>query len=262
MDGSRYCTGHARSDAQTGARGRCEESCSLEPVLTLLAPPAGSLALLCFAARSGVAVKREVEGDLLCCDIGQGLFFRPNSFDGCISISVIQWLCNADKKEHVPQKRIKKFFQSLYNCMKRGARAVFQFYPESPAQMTLLTEGAMRCGFSGGLVVDYPNSTKAKKYYLCLYAGEPSQYVQAPAKTGEEDAVDEGHEPTEERKTVLFSRKDPHAGRGSLAKRADGSRPSIKSREWIQNKKERQRKQGKTVVHDSKYTGRKRKPKF
>ncbi len=44
--------------------------------------------------------------------------------------------------------------------------------------------------------------------------------------------------------------------------RRDGARPSIKSREWIQNKKERQRKQGKDVVHDSKYTGRKRGPKF
>lgn len=77
--------------------------------------------LLCIYV--GVAVKREVEGDLLCADIGQGLFFRPNSFDGAISISVIQWLCNADKREHVPQKRIKKFFQTLYNCLKRGARS-------------------------------------------------------------------------------------------------------------------------------------------
>lgn len=68
-------------------------------------------------------MKREVEGDLLCADIGQGLFFRPNSFDGAISISVIQWLCNADKKEHVPQRRLKKFFQTLYNCLRRGARS-------------------------------------------------------------------------------------------------------------------------------------------
>lgn len=27
---------------------------------------------------------------------------------------------------------------------------------------------SLRAGFTGGLVVDYPNSTKAKKYYLCL----------------------------------------------------------------------------------------------
>jgi 18S rRNA (guanine1575-N7)-methyltransferase len=205
-------------------------------------------------------------GDLICADIGQGLFFRPNSFDGCISISVIQWLCNADKREHVPQKRIKKFFQTLYNCLKRGARAVFQFYPESPAQMTMITEGAMRCGFSGGLVVDFPNSTKAKKYYLCLFAGEATNYHVPAGLTGEEAMEDtEGGNAAaaaEERRTVLFSRKDPSSGRQKLGRRADGSRPSVKSREWIQNKKERQRRQGKEVVHDSKYTGRKRKPKF
>jgi len=203
----------------------------------------------------GVAVKREVEGDLLCADIGQGLFFRPNSFDGAISISVIQWLCNADKKEHVPQRRLKKFFQSLYNCLKRGARAIFQFYPESPAQMTLITEAAMQCGFSGGLVVDFPNSTKAKKYYLCLYAGEPTHYTPPKALTGEE-----GQEASEERQTVLFTKKD--RARTNLSRRGGNARPSIKSREWIQNKKERQRRQGKDVVHDSKYTGRKRKPRF
>jgi len=32
----------------------------------------------------------------------------------------------------------------------------------------------MKCGFSGGMVVDFPNSTKAKKFFLCLFAGEPS----------------------------------------------------------------------------------------
>jgi len=209
-------------------------------------------------AMLGVAVKREVEGDLLCADIGQGLFFRPNSFDGALSISVIQWLCNADKKEHVPQVRLKKFFQSLYNCLRRGARAVFQFYPESPAQMTMITEAAMKCGFSGGLVVDYPNSTKAKKYYLCLYAGEPTHYTVPKARL-EGDGV-EGEGAEQQRETVLFSRKEREKGKPH--RRADGARPSVKSKEWIQNKKERQRRQGKDVVHDSKYTGRKRKPKF
>lgn len=42
---------------------------------------------------------------------------------------------------------------------------MFQFYPENPAQMELITQQAMRAGFTGGVVVDYPNSTKAKKYW-------------------------------------------------------------------------------------------------
>lgn len=35
---------------------------------------------------------------------------RPGVFDGCISISALQWLCNADKRDHVPQRRLKCFF--------------------------------------------------------------------------------------------------------------------------------------------------------
>jgi len=32
----------------------------------------------------------------------------------------------------------------------------------------MITSAAMKSGFSGGLVIDYPNSTKAKKYYLVI----------------------------------------------------------------------------------------------
>ena len=42
-----------------------------------------------------VALDREVEGDLCVSDLGQGLPFRSGTFDGAISISAVQWLCNA-----------------------------------------------------------------------------------------------------------------------------------------------------------------------
>ena len=61
-----------------------------------------------------VAREREVEGDLLHGDMGDGVPFRPGCFDGAISISALQWLCNADKSYHKPHKRLFKFFSSLY----------------------------------------------------------------------------------------------------------------------------------------------------
>lgn len=64
-----------------------------------------------------VACEREVEGDLFLWDMGDGLGFRPGTFDGVISISALQWLCNADKSYHKPHKRLLKFFTSLYACM-------------------------------------------------------------------------------------------------------------------------------------------------
>eukprot|EP00985_Skeletonema_marinoi_P027015 scaffold21526_cov82-Skeletonema_marinoi.AAC.1 len=107
-------------------------------------------------------------GDLLHHDMGTGLPFRPASFDACISISALQWLCYSNTKEQIPKKRLTRFFSSLYQVLRRGARAVLQFYPESSEHAILISECAAKVGFAGGIVVDYPNSTKAKKHYLVL----------------------------------------------------------------------------------------------
>ncbi len=56
---------------------------------------------------------------------------------------------------------------------------MFQFYPENPSQIELITSMAMKSGFTGGIVVDYPNSTKAKKFFLVLMTGGPQPLPQA-----------------------------------------------------------------------------------
>ena len=43
------------------------------------------------------------------------------------------------------------------------SRAVFQVYPECASQMEMMTGRALAAGFSGGWVIDFPNSTRAKK---------------------------------------------------------------------------------------------------
>ncbi|XP_076038707.1 putative 18S rRNA (guanine-N(7))-methyltransferase [Oratosquilla oratoria] len=187
-----------------------------------------------------VAIDREVEGDVMLRDLGQGVPFRAGIFDGAISISTIQWLCNADKSHHSPAKRLYKFFMTLYACLARGSRSVFQFYPENDAQVELIISQAMRAGFTGGLVVDYPNSSKAKKVYLVLMTGGNSQM---PSALGDGD---------EQRTQALYQRRE----------RMKHMRGKDSKRNWIQAKKERRRRQGKDVRPDSKYTGRKRSGKF
>lgn len=51
----------------------------------------------------------------------------------------------------------RQFFGSLYKCLARGARAVLQIYPENAPQLEMISAAALRSGFSGGLVVDYPH---------------------------------------------------------------------------------------------------------
>eukprot|EP00242_Pyramimonas_sp_CCMP2087_P017760 CAMPEP_0198210978 /NCGR_PEP_ID=MMETSP1445-20131203/22552_1 /TAXON_ID=36898 /ORGANISM="Pyramimonas sp., Strain CCMP2087" /LENGTH=229 /DNA_ID=CAMNT_0043885151 /DNA_START=309 /DNA_END=995 /DNA_ORIENTATION=- len=135
--------------------------------------------------------EREVEGDLCHSDMGQGLPLRQALFDGAISISAVQWLCNADTAGAEPRVRLKRFFASLYAALTRGARAVLQFYPETPRQAEMITMAAMKSGFSGGMVVDYPNSTRAKKFFLCLMAGPPAEL---PKPKNEEDEEEEGED--------------------------------------------------------------------
>eukprot|EP01087_Luapelamoeba_hula_P007659 TRINITY_DN1870_c1_g1_i1.p1 TRINITY_DN1870_c1_g1~~TRINITY_DN1870_c1_g1_i1.p1 ORF type:complete len:292 (+),score=58.87 TRINITY_DN1870_c1_g1_i1:94-969(+) len=211
------------------------------------------------SAMLNVAVDRKVDGDMFLLDMGQGVPFRPGVFDGAISVSALQWLCNKDKSSHNPVLRMRAFFQSLYNSLKRGARAVFQFYPSDPQQMQMLTNAAMRSGFSGGIVIDYPNSTKAKKIFLCLWAGTPPGGFQLPQGLNGTEEEEEGP-----RTSVTYDRIEAR-NRAKIAHAPDrkrGSKKMKKSKEWIQAKKDSQRKQGKDVRPDSKYTGRKRRGAF
>jgi len=191
-----------------------------------------------------VARERELEGDLACSDLGEGLPFRAGAFDGAISISALQWLCNADKRHHKPHKRLYTFFCSLYACLSRGSRAVFQFYPENGEQVEMITSQSMKAGFTGGLVVDYPNSTKAKKFFLVLMTGGAQPLPKALGQEEGGEAMGARFEGRRERLKQM---------RGKSIK---------KSRDWILEKKERARKKGKDVRHDSKFTGRKRKDRF
>jgi len=200
-----------------------------------------------------VALEREVEGDLFLQDIGQGFGFRPGSFDGAISISVLQWLCNADTTSPTssPHKRLTRFFTTLHASLTNSSRAVFQFYPQNDDQIQLIIGVALKAGFTGGLVVDYPNSKRAKKYYLCLFVGGsgPARKQQLPAAlTGDEqDGVQ------------YEKRRTERTDRGSR----DKKRKNVKDKDWILKKKDLYRRRGKEdIPRDSKYTGRKRKPVF
>jgi 18S rRNA (guanine1575-N7)-methyltransferase len=134
-----------------------------------------------------IAKEREVEGDLCQKDLGQGLGIRPGMYDGAISISALQWLCNAETSQQNPKKRLKRLFDSLYTCLGRGARAVFQMYPENAVQAEMITVTAMKSGFTGGVVVDFPHSAKARKHYLVLLTSS-NGIAQLPKAIEDENA--------------------------------------------------------------------------
>ncbi|ORY66059.1 S-adenosyl-L-methionine-dependent methyltransferase [Pseudomassariella vexata] len=192
------------------------------------------------ASMLDIALQRDVEGDLMLADIGQGVPFRAGTFDAAVSISAIQWLCNAESSEISPAGRLSRFFNGLYASLKRGGRAVCQFYPKNDEQKKMITGAAVKAGFGAGLLEDDPE-TKNVKVYLVLTAGAGS--------TSDITGVVKGMDGVD----VLDPRRKREAGKGDIKKG---------SKAWIVKKKEQMERKGKVVKATSKYTGRKRRIAF
>jgi 18S rRNA (guanine1575-N7)-methyltransferase len=194
------------------------------------------------ASMLDIALQRDVEGDLLLADIGQGVPFRPGSLDAAISISAIQWLCNAESSDVSPQGRLSRFFNGLYASLKRGGMAVCQFYPKNEAQRTMVSGAAISAGFGAGILEDDPG-TKNSKLYLVLTAGSGGTH-------GDITGVVRGMDDVE----VVDGRRRTKESKRKVERK--GSKP------WILKKKAQMERKGKVVKASSKYTGRRRGPIF
>lgn len=188
------------------------------------------------------ALQRDVEGDLFLADIGQGVPFRAGSFDAAISISAIQWLCNAETSDTTPSTRLSRFFNGLYASLKRGGRAVCQFYPKNDVQKQMITAAAVKAGFGAGLLEDDPNTKNVKLYLVLTVGKDATNGKDISAVVENMDGVD-----------ILDQRKKGKAGKGEMKKGSKG---------WIIKKKEQMERKGKIVKATSKYTGRKRRIAF
>jgi 18S rRNA (guanine1575-N7)-methyltransferase len=214
-----------------------------------------------------VAVERDVDGDLIRQDLGQGLPFRIGCFDGAVSISVLQWLCQAERSEQDPRQRLFMFFMTLYACLRRGARAVFQFYPSHEREIEFIFVQAKRAGFDGGLVVDYPNSSRAKKFYLVLRAG-PLERAPRPIQTVSRFGAQTTARMADEHIPPSADDELPHsaaAGSHSGLQKAQRKKPwrsALAARRSIEKKRARRLRQGKPVRPPSKYSGRRRSHRF
>lgn len=193
-----------------------------------------------------VALQREVDGDLFLADIGQGIPFRPGTFDAAISISAVQWLCNAETSDVSPEGRLRRFFDGLYASLKRGGKAVLQFYPKNDQQRDMISKAAIRAGFGAGLLED-DGGTKNAKLYLVLTVGGSGDITGVVSGMDGVDVEDHRH-----------GAARTAQGRNTFRKAND-----VKgSKAWVNRKKEQMRNKGKIVKADSKYTGRRRRVQF
>ncbi|KAF7682827.1 18S rRNA (guanine-N(7))-methyltransferase bud23 [Astathelohania contejeani] len=155
--------------------------------------------------------------DIFKCDIGMGLPFTPGTFDGVISVSVLQWLFHSYSTEENPITRIRRFMQDLFSVMKRNSKAVLQFYPESKKQIDILKTEAKRAGFDGGLVID-DEGTKNVKYYLLLECGGEREIIkEKKVRLGRREKIFKKKEALRQ-KGVEVARNSKYSGRKRTGK--------------------------------------------
>ena len=91
----------------------------------------------------------------------------------------------------------------------------------------MITSAAQRAGFGGGIVVDYPNSRKARKMYLVLMVGQQAM----PEAIEDAKATRQG---------ILNERR--RNGRG---KKLGKGKKDLGVKDWVLKKKELYRQRGK-----------------
>merc|ERR1719440_2075466 len=103
----------------------------------------------------------------------------------------------------------------------------------------MISNAGMKSGFSGGIVVDYPNSALAKKYYLVLStAHQGKMEIQMMDGLKEENEAGSDDEDGIKKHKIENKRK-------KIKKGLKNGKFANKSKLWVMSKKERQRKQGK-----------------
>lgn len=267
------------------------------------------------ASMLSIALERDVEGDLLLADVGQGIPFRPGSFDAAISISALQWLCcindtsgggeyasaaaAADNPTSLSASAssatlpLRRFFAGLHAALRRGARAVCQFYPRDAKQRDLICREAVRAGFSAGVLEDDPG-TKHVKLYLVLRVGGGEEEeddddeddkgesmagmasvadgaITTTSATGGGSGYHRSRKGGDRDITGVVSGLDNvdvldrrKKGRDKDKKKTDRRDPERRkgSKSWILKKKAQMERKGRVVKPSSKYTGRKRRIAF
>lgn len=163
-------------------------------------------------------------------DGGKGVPFRQAVFDACIGIDVLNFLLKSYSEDEIIHKRLKKFFESVYCALSAGGRCVFNFNPSNDDEKQLVVNTAETSGFNCTC-----HDLQTQRKYECWIV----------LSVGGGLIRDDDDDGTGIKNQKAFVR-NKYRKKG----------PTNKER--ILQKKEYQRKIGKEVPNDSKYTGRSR----
>jgi 18S rRNA (guanine1575-N7)-methyltransferase len=93
---------------------------------------------------------------------------KPDTFDGIISISALQWIYR-DINKKLEKIRLIKLVKSFHFVLKRNGIIIIQFYPKSTNILEEIGSIFIKYApFEGGYIIDNENSPKKRKVFLKL----------------------------------------------------------------------------------------------
>ena len=96
--------------------------------------------------------------------------FRPEVFDGIISISAIQWLLKENKSKFFQD--FSRAIKNFHEILKKNSNLVLQFYPKNEHVLKemgkIITDAT---SFKGNFIIDNVKNPKKRKIFLLLNKG-------------------------------------------------------------------------------------------
>jgi 18S rRNA (guanine1575-N7)-methyltransferase len=93
---------------------------------------------------------------------------RPNTFDGIVSISALQWIYR-DMYDFADNKKMIDLVKSFYSILKINGVVVIQFYPQNKKILDSIGNIFIKhAPFKGSFIFDDVDSPRKRKIYLKL----------------------------------------------------------------------------------------------
>ena len=131
-----------------------------------------SLPMLRHAVSSGETAD-VCNGNVLAADFRHTLPLRSEQFGAVLSISAIQWLCAIPGDA---EKASSLFMKEIDRILKPNGCFIAQLYARDDAEIGLLVRAAQKADtLTGGIFIDFPHTSGAKKKYMCLCKTQRNQ---------------------------------------------------------------------------------------
>lgn len=117
-------------------------------------------------SKSMLKIARRKGFKVVLCDLRHLKCFKPNTFDGIISISALNFIAEGIRGYGNFLKVYRKVAKAFNEILKKKGRVVIEYYPQSEEELKASMKAFKLEGFSGGLQIEGYKTRKEQKFLI------------------------------------------------------------------------------------------------